>query len=145
MTWGFAVDGMKLLRKYRYLFYRIYSWNLRTWGKEDLPQLNALLGVSALLYFNLLSAEIIIQLISGFGAIVKLGITKFHAVFIALALLAANYFVFLAKGQYLRLEREFGGEPPAHRKRGSVYSTIYVLGTFILFFALVILKRNLQG
>lgn len=145
MAWCSAVETMKLLRKYRYLYYRIYSWNLRTWGKADLPQLNALLGVSALLYFNLLSIEIIIQLTSGFGVIVKLGITKIHAVFVAFALLATNYFLFLAKGRYLRLEREFGGEPPAPRKRGTIYSTIYVLGTLTLFFALVILKRHLQG
>ena len=45
----------RILRAYRYLYFRIYSWNLRVWGESDLPQLNALFGVSFLICLNVLS------------------------------------------------------------------------------------------
>ena len=46
---------MKLFRFYRYLYYMLYSWNLKTWGENDVPEWNALFGVSAGHRINILN------------------------------------------------------------------------------------------
>src|SRR6476661_2690546 len=44
-----------MYRAFTYLYYRIYAWNVRTWGESDVPQFNALFGVSFLVFLNILS------------------------------------------------------------------------------------------
>ncbi|MDG5800164.1 hypothetical protein QA597_07370 [Marinilabiliaceae bacterium ANBcel2] len=52
-----------MMKIYRYLYYRLYSWNLKTWGEKDLPQWNALFGVSFMMFLNLGLLGFLLQLL----------------------------------------------------------------------------------
>ena len=55
------------MRMYRYLFFRIYRWGLRVHGPEDVPEFNAILGLSVLAVMNVLNILMAAELASGRG------------------------------------------------------------------------------
>jgi hypothetical protein len=48
---------------HRYLFYRIYQWNMHAFGEEGTPAFNALLQVSFIALFNFATFLLLIQII----------------------------------------------------------------------------------
>ena len=52
-------------KAHKYLYYRIYSWNLRTWSESDGPEYNALFGMSFLALLNIVSILTTIEMVTG--------------------------------------------------------------------------------
>ena len=79
-------------RLYQYFFFKLYLWNLKAFGKEDLPVLNALLHLSLLMFVNLMTLILIVKITTGISLIdfKRLPVTLFAV--IALAVLLFNYF-----------------------------------------------------
>ncbi len=52
-----------MLGFYKYLYFRIYSWNLKKWGENDMPEWNAVLGVSFTMFINLFVLVLLFQFV----------------------------------------------------------------------------------
>ena len=121
-----------MMKLYRYLYYRLYSWSLRK--KRDLPQLNALLGVSLVMAWNLLflvSAVSRLLLGQGLSAVDKtLGKTVTAISF--LVLLGINYFVFMYKGKYKTMGEDYKDEPRRKKRINTLLLFLYFFVSLIL-------------
>jgi hypothetical protein len=133
---------MGIIDGYKYFYYRLFRWNLKTWGKNDVPQYNALIGVTFLCYLSLFNIAIIFELITGLSLLTQFGIGKLHIVIVFLALGTLNYFLFIHHNRYLQLERYFGSESKQQRANRSLFLTFFVLASFVLFFVLIALRKS---
>jgi hypothetical protein len=128
-----------MYRAFTYLYYRIYAWNLRTWGESDIPQFNALFGVSFLVFLNILSVLTAIDVSVGRHVVslprpVEMGL--------ALCPMAAGYFVLVHKGKYRQIAKRFADETPVQSKRRFLICLAYAALTFVIFFWLVQLRNS---
>ena len=128
-------------KAYKYFYYRIYSWNLKTWGKNDIPQLNAMLGMAFLSYMNLLLLAIIINIIFNLNS--NLFPSKTPKITIAIMMMiwiGINIFIFLYKKKYKKIAQEFKNEK--HKTRGVILLWLYIVLTFALPIIIGILSRG---
>ncbi len=100
---------------FRYLYCRLYSWNLKTWGENDLPQCNALFGVSFIMFLNLGLFGLILQLF-GVNIFLRNELPKKEIVLIMLSLFVVNYFLFIHKGNFRLITKELKKESPKKKK-----------------------------
>ena len=112
-----------LLSPLMYLYHRIYAWNLRVWGESDLPQFNALFGVSFLLFLNLMTFVTVIEIITGSRFPVSRDVTLASA----LAILGISYFLLVHDGKYKRIAKDFSKETPTQRQWRFILCVIYVV------------------
>src|SRR6185295_3493436 len=135
-------DLQKLLTDkvmYKYLFYRLYVWNVSAFGKNDLPVLNALLEISLIVYVNLISVDLVVEALTGFAAINFMNVSKLLIVLIGLIILVVNYFVLAYNGKLNRLMEKYGNENDAQREKGNAYLGVYIgISILILFLTLAI-------
>ena len=96
--------GTVVLMPYKYLYYRIYSWNLRTWGESDVPEYNALFGVSFLAFLNIMSLFTAIELVTGLRIIDDSRMGKLFWFVAFLGVLVANYFLLVVEAGINRLQ-----------------------------------------
>ena len=130
---------MAMMRLYKYLYYRLYSWNLKTWGEKDLPQWNALIGVSFMMILNF---GIIAGIIDMFG-IVDIFIEetpKKELVLFYLVVTVFNYFWLVHNGKYRQIAKEYKNEPKDKRSRRALLLWLYVIMSFAIISFVAILS-----
>ncbi len=132
-----------MMRLYKYLYYRLYSWNLKTWGKKDLPQFNALFGVSFMMYLNIGILAGIIDIL-GIRIFVEETPKKEIIVF-GFIILIVNYFWLVNRGKYIRIAHKFKKEPKKKRLRNALLLWLYVVFSFIIVSLIAILSGKLKG
>ena len=122
----------RLARPLRYLYYRIYAWNLHRQGEGDLPQFNALLGTSFLMLMNLLSIPFILD----FLKIATMSSVAFRSLVIALmpVTFLAHYLLLFRRGRYRRIFKEFANEAEDSRRRGTIAVLAYVAISVVTLF-----------
>lgn len=120
------------MKLYQYLYYRLYSWNIKTWGNEDMPQWNALYGVSFMMFLNL---GLIALLLQSFGIDIfsRESIPKKGIIIIALLILFINYFLFIKNKKYLSLKKKFEKENLKKRKVNTFLLWLYIILSFLFF------------
>lgn len=131
------------MKIYKYLFYRLYSWNLKTWGENDLPQWNALFGVSFMMFLNLGLFGLLLQFF-GVNIFLRNELPKKEVVIIMLSLFVLNYFLFIHKGNYRSITKELKKESPKNRRANTVLIWLYFVLSLALFIfgAMFIRKFN---
>ena len=127
-----------LLRAYKYLYYRIYAWNLRTWGESDMPQFNALFAVSFLIFMNLISCLVAIEVCSGR----HVTLSGLATIATGLTIITIGYCLVVHNRKYQKMAKEFSSETPAQRRRRLIGVVIYVTLSFVTFFWLVKLRNS---
>jgi hypothetical protein len=130
-----------MLKLYRYLYYSLYSWNLKTWGKRDRPEWNALFGVSAMIFFNIILICLIPDLF-GIDMLFKYEISNKIIIAISLIILGLNYYIFLYRKKYELLKKEFSDESIKKRSRNILLLWVYVILTFILPVIIIYINRK---
>jgi len=133
-----------MIKMFRYLYYRLYSWNLKTWGENDLPQWNALFGVSFMMFLNLGLLGLLLQLL-GVNIFLCNELPKKELIIIMLSLFVLNYFLFVHKGNYRSISKELKKESPKKRKTNTFLLWTYVILSFALFAFGAIFIRKLYG
>ena len=128
-----------MLRAYKYLYYRIYAWNLRVWGESDMPQYNALFAVSFLVYLNAMTLIVLIDLSVG-----RRFVPLTRPIALALLLIAGviGYFALVYRAKFRRLSDEFRGETIAQRRRRLIACVAYVGQTFLSIMLLVKVRNS---
>jgi len=116
----------------KYLYYRIYDWNLRAWGESDMPQYNAIIGVSFLMFLNIIGIFIAIEALTGNQYFLFLPKGEYYAAATCLLLLLFNYFLLVRNGKYLTITEEFKKENSLQKRKGLVFVWLYVIGSFAI-------------
>jgi len=132
-----------MMRLYRYLYYRLYSWNLKTWGESDLPQFNALFGVSFMMFVNLGIIAGILDMI-GFNIFFE-NTPKKEIIITMLAVLAINYFWLVHNGKYKQIAKGYKNESKNKRLRNTLLLWLYVVMSFVIISFIAVLSGKLKG
>ena len=131
-----------MIKFYKYLYYRLYTWNLKKWGESDFPQGNALLGVSFMMYINLGLLAVVLQFF-GIQIFFLEEVPKKEIIILGLILLAINYFIFLYKGKYKKIVKMFDNETEKQKSRNILFLWIYVFLSFIIPSILLYIYKNI--
>ncbi|MDD3321624.1 MAG: hypothetical protein PHS59_09290 [Paludibacter sp.] len=133
-----------MMKLYRYLYYRLYSWNLKTWGEKDLPQWNALFGVSFMMGLNLGIIAGLIDMIGVVNIFVE-NTPKKGIIIFAFVILVANYFWLVHNGKYRQIAKEYKNEPKNKKLRSTLFLWLYVVISFVIISFIAILSGKLKG
>jgi len=116
------------MRFYKYLYYRLYSWNLRKWSKNDMPQYNALFGVSFMINVNLIMVPLVMEKLLIIDSLDF--IPKLYLVITYLIIITVNYFFLVHNQKYQKIVAEFEGELASKKRRNTFLLWVYVAVSF---------------
>ena len=125
-----------MMKLYKYLYYRLYSWNLRQWGKEDAPHWNALLGVSFMMFINLTTIGLLIELM-GFNVLLNQKLPTIGIIVIMIIVLIFNYHRLVQNGKFKLIAKEFSKETTKRKRYTAVLLWLYVILSFALNFTIL--------
>ncbi len=108
------------------------------WGESDLPQFNALFGVSALILMNIITLVTAFEVFTG----QRLSLSRAGVIGGGLALIAIGYFLLVHGGKYRKIAKEFDKETQSQRKWRLIACVFYVALSFVGFFWLVELRNS---
>lgn len=113
---------------YTYLYYRLYAWNLKTWGASDIPHFNAMCGVAFMSGFNILTLTMLIGTVAGVDAVFH--IKKYQLAAGAVIWLLINYNALVRGGKYKCIAARFSKENRSTRRRHMFFCWLYVFLSF---------------
>ena len=116
---------------YKYAYYWLYSWNKGLFGERDVPEWNAMLGLSMSVFCNIVTVLLFSHTFFGITLIPK-GKFKDFLIPTIFFLLILNFIFFIFKKKYLRIEQEFKTEPLTERKRKGKWVILYAFGSYAL-------------
>lgn len=125
----------------KYLFYKIYKLFLKLYGKDDLPEYSAMLGVGTLLFMNLLSFIVIFNLIYPLYSFPDFSRSEFF-IKVGIPYILILYFVFIYKAKYKKIIVEFSKENESERKFGRKKVILFVIFT-LLFWVLTLILNHI--
>lgn len=116
---------------------------MKTWGKRDVPEWNAIYGLSFFMFLNIYTV-LMIALAVVDEPLPELNSLKSKAVLIAFAvlILLTNYISFVRKRKYKTLVIEFGDKTKAQRIKGTYSLLVYVIVSFALPIFIAILLQK---
>lgn len=121
---------LPLCKFYRYLIYRLYHFC------DDMPVLKVVLTLSFIHYVQLLIIVTVIEEL--FPVKFSLDLSKNESILFFAFSGILHYFLFYNKEKWRAIEKEFKGESTKHKKIGLILVLIYLLGTIIFFFTLLV-------
>jgi len=116
---------------------------LKTWGESDLPQFNALFGVSFMMFVNLGIIAGILDMI-GFNIFFE-NTPKKEIIITMLAVLAINYFWLVHNGKYKQIAKGYKNESKNKRLRNTLLLWLYVVMSFVIISFIAVLSGKLKG
>lgn len=119
------------------MFYRMYSWNLKTWGGSNLSEYKvaALMVIWSLI--NVLNVDLLIQVLFSFKPLEHFfGITKLVPLSIMALSSVIHYLWFIRNSRYLSLVKKFHTDD----SRMCYLCYIYNAGSLLLLIGLVFVK-----
>lgn len=127
-------------KTYKYIYYWLYTWQKKLWGENDVPEFNAVVGMSLSLSAILASMAVIIELITDVQ-IIPSGVPKVRIAVVGIIVLGIHFFLFMYKGKYKEIEKEFKKESKKERRRKGFWVLVYTFGSlaffiFLLFFGI---------
>ena len=130
----------KIWQTYKYIYYWLYTWQRKLWGKYDVPEFNAVVGMSLSFLAIFFSLIALMYIIAGIE-IIPDNIPKIEMTVFLLCILGIHYFMFMYKGKYKEIEKEFKKESKKERKKKGVWVLLYAFGSlalyiFLLFFGI---------
>jgi len=130
-----------MFKFYQYLYYRVYVWFLKKRNQKLMPHLDALVVVSMVMFFNLLS---IIFIIDYFGmlSINSMDINEFYFIAFGVLIIIINHIVFIHNKRYLNLVNIYSDEPVILKKKRVYFIWLFILLSIILPFILSEIIRN---
>jgi len=120
------------MKLYKYLFYRLYIWNLKKWGEEDVPQWNALLGVTFMMYANILTMLHVFLQFFDINIFMLEQTPKKEIVILFVSLIVINFFIFIFRNKYLSIVSELKAESKKKKQINLIFLWLYVILSFTL-------------
>ena len=126
-----------MFKIHRYIYYRLYIWNLKSFGERDLPALNALLELSLIIYVNILTIILIIDEVFIAKTIDRLISTQWLAIIMVVFVLLIQYLFLFHKNRHKKIIERYENDQ-VNGKRNEVLAFLYV-GISIIFFIIAIM------
>ncbi len=102
------------------------------WGKSDIPEWNAVLGVTFMMFINLFALGLLFQYV---GIIVIIGggtpVSKEIVLCVFSGLCGLNYFLFMHSGKYILITKELEKESTKKRRKNSILLWLYTILSFL--------------
>ena len=122
---------MNVLHGFQYMFYRVYSYQLKPW--KDTPIYAAHIGLYAVtLAVGLNITAVLFALSSSFG---DRHIPSVIGVLVFLFLFALFYFYFIPRERYKKIVKRFYEEKHANRVKNGILLWTYCIATIVLLIA----------
>ncbi len=113
------------------------------WGKDDMPEWTAVIGVSIMMFINLFFLGLLLQYV---GIIVIIGgeepVPKNIILYIALGFLGLNYFLFFHSEKYESITKELEKENIKERNKNTILLWLYTILSFLFPIILIIYMRG---
>ena len=132
------------MKLFKYLYYRIYEWDLNTWGPGHRPQLRALFGVCSVMGVNILTIILILQFL-GLTNLINNKNFELGSVFLGLLLWGIMSSWLVNNGKYEQIVMEYKNEPESKRHRNTIILWLYVILTFTMPWIIGILHSKFMG
>ena len=125
---------------YKYIYCRIYTWNLKKWGEIDGLEWNALFGISIMMFLNLMTLSL---LLGALGLINYWKIVHIREIVMAvsLSILVANYFCFIRRKQYLKIIKRYKQETTIERHRNTIIIWFYFFASVLSSFLIININK----
>jgi hypothetical protein len=134
---------MKIISKYEHLFYIIVS------GLDKIPpyiggnEWTAVFVLSLLMFSNLGSIYVVGQIFT--GEVFFHEILRTLVILLIISLILIHYFLFIHGKKYPEIMKRFKNESIESRKIGIKYAAFYILGSFLFFIFLNMVKVIIWG
>lgn len=92
---------------YRDLYYNVYSWNLKQFGKNDIPEWKALIVVTFIMFANISTIGIILELFGLFNFFFVNYVPKKELIIFMGIIGAFNYFQFIYDSKYEQIVQKY--------------------------------------
>ena len=113
------------------------------WGERDIPEWNAAISVSIMMFINLFFIGLLLQYA---GLVVIIGgvepVPKKIIIFIFLVFLGINYFLFIDSEKYKLIVKECEKENTKKRKNNTILLWLYVILSILFSILLIILIKD---
>lgn len=121
---------------YKYIYYQIYKWSYNAFGKDDLPELNALLAISLFCFINLLTLGFAIDKFLSIS-LMEFGSNRVLLISFLLLILLINYFILMHKGRGKAIIMQYDNLPISknHKKKYIVFG--YFLFSLVALIAVI--------
>ena len=123
-----------MIKSYRYLIYKLYSWTLKK--KGDTPIANVIITLSFVHYVQLFTFYMLILYFFPSISIFS-KIDEFYVFLFLIVLFIAHYFLLYNKKRWNEYIEEYQNESHQACKRGTILVWAYLVGSILLFFALI--------
>jgi len=133
---------MHMIEFYKRFYCRLYSWNLRTWGQSDVPEYNAVFGLSALGVINLYNLMFLVNFAFGFDLFSKFSWSVGHAIGAFTILVLINYFVFVRNQQFKSMTVEFNKLSKEAGRSHFVLSLFFTAVSILLFLSFILFRER---
>jgi|SRR5688572_9034540 len=125
---------------YKYLFFKLYSWNIEAFGKRELPTLNALLHLSLLMYINLMTTLLVVEMLVGITLINFEEVSVTVLVILSLSVLAINYFGLVYNSRLQGIIDLYANESDEKKKSGNITLGWYIGLTILTLLIVLVFK-----
>lgn len=129
-----------ILSAYKYFYYRNLVFYQKTWP-DDMPQYNALLVVSFLLFLNLFTIAGMIDILVGKGLLAG-RVGNFMWVGLLAGVFLLSHALLVRDRRYESIVSEFQTETQNQKDKRSKLILFYVLTSFAMFFGLVAIRNS---
>lgn len=129
-----------LSKSYKYLYFKVYQWNRKTFGKNDQPAFTALLHLSLFFFINLVVILYFLEMLFNRFFLAMLTHNKLYIISVALLILIINCIGLGDKKRLARSLKDFSRMPKIEKKRLDLVVRIYLVGSAV---SLLVLFLNL--
>ena len=130
-----------MMKKLRYFFYRVYSWQLKRYGQVSAPEGAAQLAILFLFIINILTIRGILQIFTGIDIDPILFFSKSTIVCIEFILLFVSYLIIRRTQFCNKLVKEFSFETQRERLKGTIFIWSYTIGSILALFLSAYMSR----
>ncbi|WP_025004488.1 hypothetical protein [Porphyromonas macacae] len=133
-----------MINIFKYMYYRLFIWNLKKWGRYDCPQGNALIGVSFMMFVHLNTLGVLLDYL-GCIDYFEAKNSRLTMSIVSLTIMTINYFWLMHKGKFLQLVKHYKKESKAERRKNSFILWGYVVISVVLPFLMISIEKQLAG
>jgi hypothetical protein len=134
-----------MTRQFRYIFYRIYIWDLKYSEDRGMSAWKAVLGISFLSLFVLLGMfSLVVAMVD--PSLAKITPKTFSGWLVpGLVWIAVHHFALVQRGRLDRSEEEFGRETAEQRRRGTKMFAVTVVLALVLPYAAMLGSHSIAA
>ena len=123
---------------YRYCYFRIYEWYKSKFGVAEQPEFTSLLIMSLLLFINLFTIGMVLDMILPFSTLDLLSDAKIALIGLSLTLIGVCYFYLMFKGRSKAIISHFSQQ--AINKKKKQLADLYIVGSVVLCIAISVIS-----